>query len=234
MITVFGGTPQFGLADFSPACLKVKTYLRMREIPYESKQGMPQKGPTKKIPYVRFDDGAIVGDSELIIGAIHERFGNPLDAHLTNEQHALGHVIRRTLEENLYWVTVLARWRHDAAYVRMKRVFSGMLPPVIGPLIMRSIRKGSLANAWGQGLGRHKDDHVWAAGKADLDAVAIFVGEKPFLFGDSPTTYDAAIYGQIANAFAPEFDNPLSAYAKTHRTLRAYCERITARYFPPV
>jgi len=232
MIKVFGGVPFAGLADFSPASLKVKTYLRMREIPYEAKDGNPSNGPTKKIPFVQFDDGEIVGDSSLIFEAIHKRHGNPLDAHITPEQHALGHVIRRSLEEHLYWVTMLARWREPAGFATMKKAFKPMLPPVIGPLIMGAIRRSSIANAWGQGLGRHKADHVWAAGIEDLNAVAVFLGDKPYLFGDAPTSYDAAVYGQIANALSSAFDNPLSAHAKTKPTLVAYCERITTRYFP--
>jgi hypothetical protein len=45
MITVYGGFPAFGLPDFSPACLKIKTYLRMAKIDFEATTGMPDRGP---------------------------------------------------------------------------------------------------------------------------------------------------------------------------------------------
>jgi glutathione S-transferase len=154
---------------------------------------------------------------------------------LTKEQHALGHTIRRTAEESLYWTSVVARWKDKASFAVMKQVFAKKLPPLIGGWIMSSIRKSSLANAWGHGIGRHRLENIYAMGVADLDAIAVFLGDKPFLFGDSPTSYDAAVYGQVANALAFPVENPVLLHARSKTTLVDYCERISKTYFtdPP-
>src|SRR5579859_665637 len=97
-ITVHGGWEAFGVPDFSPACLKLKTYLRMADVAYASTLGDPRKAPTKKIPFITHD-GASVGDSGLIIDHLKNKLGDPLDGKLTKEQRALGHLVRRVCEE---------------------------------------------------------------------------------------------------------------------------------------
>src|ERR1035438_2814647 len=97
-LTVHTGWKAFGLADFSPFGLKVLTYLRMIDVPFEAKIGDPRKGPTKKIPFID-DAGTRVGDSGLILDYLKKKHGDALDAKLTAEQHAIGHLVRRTLEE---------------------------------------------------------------------------------------------------------------------------------------
>ena len=69
----------------------------------------PRAAPTKKIPYID-DGGTIIGDSGLIVDHLKKKYGDALDAKLTADQRALGHLLRRTLEESLYFVGLYARW----------------------------------------------------------------------------------------------------------------------------
>jgi glutathione S-transferase len=229
-MTVHGGWDAFGVPDFSPACLKLKTYLRMTNTPYEATLGDPRKAPTKKIPYITFG-GEAIGDSNLIIHHLKTKIGDPLDGSLTAEQHALGHLVRRTCEESLYWAVLHVRWADDAAFAKLAPQFKGIMPPVIGGMIVKMIRKETLRNAWGQGMSRHAMENVVAHGKADVDALAVMLGAKAYLFGDRPTSYDASLFGSIANVMAFPAEGPLAEHAKSKANLVAFVERVKKAYW---
>jgi glutathione S-transferase len=229
-LIVHGGWSAFGVADFSPACLKLKTYLRMTGVDYKTALGDPRKAPTKKIPFITHD-GATLGDSGLIIEHLKKKLGDPLDGKLTVEQHALGHLVRRTCEESLYWPILLQRWGQDASWPQLAAQFKSIVPPVIGGFIINMIRKDTLKSTWGQGIARHSDDNVVAHARADIDALSIILGDKPYLFGDAPTSYDASLFGSIANALAFPPDGPIAKHGRSKANLVAFVERIKGKYW---
>ena len=231
-IVVHGGWDAMGISDFSPFSLKVKTYLRMTGLAYSAKLGDPRTGPTKKIPFIE-DGGARVGDSGLILDHLKKKHGDTLDAKLTAEQHALGHFVRRTLEESLYWAVLYTRWLEDEHWPEVAKAFAPILPPVIGSFILNGpIRGGVRKNCFGQGIGRHTKAHVHAIGCADVDAIAAILGDKTYLFGgDAPTSYDAILYGFIANTIAYPPGSPIAMRAKSHANLARYVDRIKSKYW---
>jgi glutathione S-transferase len=230
-ITVHAGWEVFGLGDFSPACLKLKTYLRMTNVPYTSTLGDPRKAPTKKIPFITHD-GATIGDSGLIIEYLkNKKIGDPIDARLSPEEHALGHLVRRTCEESLYWPLLFLRWGDDDAWPKIAAMLKPVLPPVVGGLIAGAIRKETLRNAWGQGTSRHTRENVIAHGRADIDALSAFLGEKAYLFGETPTSYDAVLFGTMDNALTFPPEGPLAKHARTRANLVAFVDRVRSKYW---
>jgi glutathione S-transferase len=229
-LTVHGGWAAFGVPDFSPACLKLKTYLRMAGVPYTAQMGDPRKAPTKKIPFVTHD-GADIGDSGLIIDHLKQKLGDPLDGKFTPEQHALGHLVRRTCEESLYWPVLLTRWGDDHAFAQMTPQLKSIVPPVVGGLIIGMIRKETLRNAWGQGISRHTMENVLAFARADIDALAVILGDKPYLLGDAPSSYDATLFGTMANLLAFPAESVLVKHTRGKANLVAFVERVTASYW---
>jgi glutathione S-transferase len=229
-LTVHAAWSAFGVPDFSPACLKLKTYLRMSKTPYTPALGDPRKAPTKKIPYIRYE-GTVRGDSGLIIEYLKRKVGDPLDARLTAEQHATGHLLRRTCEESLYWPLLYARWADDAVWRDYKREFMAIMPPVLGGFVIGMIRRDALRNAWGQGISRHRVEDVQAHGKADIDTLSTHLGGRPFLFGEEPTSYDATLFGTIANVLAFPPDGALAKHTREKKNLVAFVDRVRERYW---
>jgi glutathione S-transferase len=228
---VYGGWQAFGLGDFSPFGLKVKTYLRMVDLPYVPKMGDPRTAPTKKIPFID-DGGTIVGDSGLIIRYLKTKYGDTLDKDLTAEQHALGHVVRRTLEESAYFVGLYARWLEDEHWPEVQKLLVPLLPPVVGGILANGpIRGGVRKQAFAQGVGRHAKDDVYAIGCADVDAVAALLGDKPFLLGDAPSSYDATVYAFAQNSRVFPPSGPLSQRIKSHPSFVAYLDRMEKTYW---
>lgn len=73
-ITLYQPPPAFGLPNASPFCMKLETYLRMAEIPYQIKAASFAQAPNGKIPYIEHN-GRLIGDSSLIIDYLKQTFG---------------------------------------------------------------------------------------------------------------------------------------------------------------
>ncbi|MGH8581432.1 MAG: Tom37 metaxin N-terminal-like domain-containing protein, partial [Gammaproteobacteria bacterium] len=107
---------QWGIANPSPFCMKVETYLRMTGLPYEViEEASPLNAPKKKLPYI--DDGEkVIPDSGFIIDYLKASYGNPLDGGLSRAQQADAHLLRRLCEESLLWPVVYSRWIDDRGW----------------------------------------------------------------------------------------------------------------------
>lgn len=221
----------FGLPNLSPFCMKVETYLRMTGLEYRVESlGDPRKAPRHKLPFID-DRGRRVPDSEHILAYLKATYGDPLDKDLSPADRALGHTIRRSLEEGFYFVALWSRWMDERSWPEIRRAFFGRLPPIVRDMVPR-LARGKIADALeAQGTGRHTPDEIWAIGKADLTALSGLLGDKPFILGEAPTSFDATVYAFAANVIVPPLRTPLSEHAETLPNLRAYCDRMRARYF---
>jgi glutathione S-transferase len=65
-----------------------------------------------------------------------------------------------------------------------------------------------------------------------IEAIADYLGEKPFFMGSEPTGIDATIFAFVAGALSPTFETPLRTATERHANLRHYVSRMTARYYP--
>lgn len=62
-----------------------------------------------KMPYVRLEDGSVLTDTELIMDELELQRPWLAEAGLTAEQRAMGRVLRRMVDEALYWTVVWLR-----------------------------------------------------------------------------------------------------------------------------
>lgn len=231
MITLYQAPRAWRCANVSPFCIKLEAYLRMADIPYEVKAGDPRKAPKGKVPYVRHQ-GQLIGDSSEIIARLKRDLGDPLDARLTKEQHALGYLIQRTLEEGFYWVSVYGRWVPDASFEEMKRALfrSFMGPPLIW-LVPDLVRKRVLGTLYSQGTTRHASEDIYAMGQRDMAAVETMLSDTPYLFGEEPTSYDAVIYAFSSAVWHSPF---AAQHGACPPKVKALMERVHARYFSDI
>jgi glutathione S-transferase len=231
VITLFMPPATFGIPCLSPFGTKVETYLRMVDLPYRTRNGDPRKNPKGKIPWIE-DDGRMVTDSSDIVDYLKAKYGDKLDGQLTPQQRALGLVVRRTLEEHLYWVLVQARWFEPSGWEHTAAFFMKMMPPVIGGLVLNQvIRKSVGKSLYAQGLGRHASADIFRRGNEDTDAVAALLGDQPYMLGDQPTSVDASVFALTSGMLMHPADNPLKARMASHANLVAYNERMLKRYF---
>ncbi|HZI05997.1 MAG TPA: glutathione S-transferase family protein [Archangium sp.] len=230
MLTLHKGPAAFGVSDISPFCLKLESYLRMAGVPYTARAADFGKAPKGKIPFIE-EDGSFLGDSQLIIEHLKRKHGDTLDAKLSVEQIAQGHLVRRVLEDSVYWHIIHERWVTPEGWRIYKPVFEAFFPRVVGKLASPMVRRGVIKAIHTQGLGRHRPEEVLEMGKADVSAVAAVLGDKPFLLGENPTSFDAALYAFIVSILAFPLDSPLRKYTQGQQNLVRYCERFQQRYF---
>lgn len=230
MIKLYQFPPAFGLPNPSPFCMKVETYLRMANIPYEVAPFNPRQAPRGKAPYIEHE-GELISDSSLILEHLKEHYGDTLDAKLTTLQRAQGHIIRRMLEEHTYWVEIYVRWCDDEGWPTMKAMFGPQVPALVRPMVVPMVRRGVNKSIHAHGLGRHERDEIFARGIQDVDAVSELLGDHDFLLGDQPSSFDATGYAFLAQVLDVPFDNAYHAHCRKLPNIVDYVARMNGRYF---
>lgn len=209
----------------SPFCLKVETYCRLAAIRFDPVVTLPLRAPRGKLPFIEHE-GKRIPDSGLIIAYLKQHFGDPLDADLHPEQRATGHLIRRVCEESLYFVMLHARWMEPSGWNVVKPLFFGAIPPVLRDGVAALARRGIRRALYGQGYGRYSLNEIHALGAADLSAIDAVLSRQSFAVSDRPTSYDAAVYGLLANIVDAPVETVMKAEALRHASLVKYVERM--------
>jgi glutathione S-transferase len=233
-IILYQYRPLFGLPNASPFCVKLETYLRMADLPYEARtlKG-PSKSPTGKAPYIKID-GTLITDSGIVIDYLEQRHGRPVDGKLTLAERAQALAFQRLMEEHLYWVTVYARWvdpAHSAettAYASAAMGVKGLFAKVLVPVVKRQVKKA----LWHHGLGRHDAAQIWKFGIEDVQALSHWLGARPWCFGEQPTSLDATLFSAVSCITHTPWDFPLKTETLKCRNLVDHAQRMLAKYFP--
>jgi glutathione S-transferase len=231
MITLYTFGPFFGLPDASPFVTKAMVLLKLANLDYREDRGGFRRAPKGKLPYID-DAGTIVADSTLIRFHIEEKYGLDLDAGLDEAQRATAWTIEKMCEEHIYWAVVGVRWLDDANFAKGPARFFDGVPWPLRPLVTALVRRRVASAAWAQGLARHTPAERDRLVIRDIDALAVLLGEKPFLMGDAPCGADATVFSSIASLLLTEFDTPLLAATQAHQNLVAYRDRLMRTYFP--
>lgn len=218
--------PSKNVPNLSMFCLKVETFLRLHKVPYENQYGW-KAGRKGKLPWIEYKDDKVV-DSHSIVDYLNEKFELNKDNELTADQHALGHVITTTLEENTYFAHLYHRYIID--FGEAKKLMSqtsggGLAFNLNAKMIQRKIR----SYLHGQGMGRHAPEEVYEIAQKDLKAVSVLLGEKDFLLGNEPSSYDCTVFGLLAILLWSGVDEKFSTFMKENTpNLVTYCERVKA------
>lgn len=231
MLKLYQFPPKFGLPNASPFCLKLETYLKMANIPYENVYvSNPGKSPKGKLPYIK-DGKTAVGDSSLAIEYLKTKYGDKLDADLSHDQQMQCLALQRLIEEHLYWCALYSRWGDEQGWPILREAFFGSLPGFIKNYISKKIRKLLVSEIYNQGMGRHTQDEIYQFGMESLDYVAYVLGDKPYILGDQIHTIDAIVYAMTVNILYTPFESPLKEHARKFPSLDAHCRGVHERYF---
>ncbi len=235
MLRLFQLPRAWGIANISPPCAKLEAWLRLCKIPYDIGPLDLSAAPKGKLPYVQ-DDSETMGDATLLIDTLKARYQVDPDAQLTPEQRAIGVAFRRMLKEDFYWAVVYFRWRLAGNFAVMERTFVEFLPqelPMAARLqFVEGVKANLLAQLQQQGMGRHTPHEVASLGIADLQAVADFLNDKPYFFGQEPTSIDATVFAALTNVIDAPIASPLKVFAAAQPNLVAYTRRLEQQLFP--
>jgi glutathione S-transferase len=220
----------FGLPNPSAFCVKLETYLRMANIPYEIAEGDPRQAPKGKVPWID-DDGHVLGDSTFIIEYLKQKHGDPLDGPLTPRQRAQGHAIQKLVEDSLYFISSYSKWVEDDGFaIYSAQLFAGM-PEEQLKTVPAMVRERVVDNLNAQGIARHTRHEVYELGIRDVAAFGELLGGGPFLFGDQPTSFDASAFGVIGNLKDGPFASPVRDKIRHTKNIADYIDRIRRQFF---
>ena len=215
-------------------CIKVEVFMRMASIPYQiEEQFNSGRSPKGKLPYITHQ-GKQIPDSSQIIEYLTSHFSLTLDNHLDREQLAIGHAIKIMLEERLRWCIVYSRWLDKRYWLTFKNISRDLLPlplKIIFPIVAERKKRRIANTLFSNGIAKFAPEEIYAFGKKDIEALATILGDKPYLFGDLPTSYDAVAYGFLANLIDVPLECSLNNFARSSETLTNYCQRMNSKYF---
>ncbi len=223
--------PPFLQMQPSPFGLKLETWLKMKGLSYVSHGSFTKMGPKNKVPFAEID-GQLIGDSELIIDRIKGLLGEDMSSGLSAVQRAKSLVIRRLVEEHLYFVLMHSRWIDDAGWAVFAPLVFGHIPTLIRPIIRNKIRKIVRQNLIAQGISRHTNDEIYAKGQMDIQALSGILGDNRYFIGPKPELTDASAYGLLANIVYAPLKSPLLEAVTTYPNLMSFCDRMRAEYWP--
>ncbi|MDK9696100.1 MAG: glutathione S-transferase family protein [Siculibacillus sp.] len=213
--------------NLSPFCAKVETYLRLRRIPHRVVVDPPFKGPKGKLPFI-VDGPTTIDDSSQILAHLEATRPDPLDAGLDAAARATAHLVKRTLEESLYFAMLFDRWADDANWPRTRDALFAAIPKAVRPAVTALIRRKILRDLKGEGTGKMTPEEVAGRGAADIAAVAEVLGERDFLVCDRVTTIDVVLFAFIDNLSRGGFAGPLREAATASAGLVGHHRRMTA------
>lgn len=204
--------------NISPFALKVESFLRMHNIPFESIgtfKFSPKKG---QMPYIRLncrENGPLVADSNFIIQFLSKKLGidEVEKTLLTKEQTATSHAFTRMIEEHTTQIGFYYRYALNMdgfrAAVLPDGWFRSWMVSFIFPLVMPMAFKKKNKYV---SFGRHSDEEKWTISCQDIQSISDYLGEKRFMFGDEPTTLDCTLFGHFAQFLYIPLNFPQKIY----------------------
>ncbi|MEM7193141.1 MAG: glutathione S-transferase family protein [Pseudomonadota bacterium] len=231
MITLFTFGSAFGLPDMSPFVTKGEMLLKLAGLDYRTDKTGFDAAPKGKLPYID-DEGALIADSTFIRQHIEKKYGFDFDQGLDADERATAWAYERMFEDHIYWAFLHARWIDDRNFERGPRAYFQRMPMPMRLIVPRLARRQLKSQIMGHGIGRHTEAEIVALGTKSLDAAAIYLGEKNFMMGDTPTGLDATAFPFFIGALCPTFETPLRTVVEGHGNIKAYVARMAARFYP--
>ncbi|XP_028149914.1 failed axon connections isoform X2 [Diabrotica virgifera virgifera] len=201
----FSRTPL--LPSLSPYCLKVETWLRLAGVKYENvDHKMKYRSKKGQLPFIELN-GEEIADSAIIIKDLSQKFGHDLDVCLTAEQRNLAHATISMIENHLAWVVMWWRTKYPDQVLKGYKV---NLQHALGTRIPNGILNFFFKFAFGrkgtkkvkaQGMGVHSAEEINEFGQEDLKVLSEMLADKPFFFGDEPTTLDVVVFAHLAQIY---------------------------------
>ena len=214
----------FGIPDNNPFGLKVDTFLRLSNVPYQLNHTIDaSKAPRGQLPYIE-DNDVLITDSNQIIDYVTLEYDVHMDDDLSDQQRALYYVITSMLDNHMYWVMSYSRWQDDNNWPLFMAEFLRCVPQAPKD-ILENARSHNKKKYYLQGIGRYSVSAVYESGVKNLQALETFLGDNQYMFGSSMYGIDVCCYAFLANIYYFKIDTPLKKFIE-QSSLQSYIERI--------
>uniref|UniRef100_A0A0B7AVJ2 GST N-terminal domain-containing protein n=1 Tax=Arion vulgaris TaxID=1028688 RepID=A0A0B7AVJ2_9EUPU len=205
--------------------IKLETYLRLANISYVNDfSGLPS--PKGKLPFISYN-GEFVSDSQFSIEYLNKKLDRDINKSLTKEERAVAKAIQVMVEEHLYWVMVYIRWIYDK---ELKIVTLGV-PNVKSS--KNAFRRYVHQMLHSQGFGRYTTDEIVHILLSDLQALTDYLGNKPYMMGQTPCEVDCSVFGLLSQFIWNIADDICQNLVQDKfPSLYSYCLRMKEKAWP--
>lgn len=224
------------LPSSSSHCLKLETFLRMANIPYENvDHKMRYKSSKGDMPFVELN-GREIAETDVIVEELSKEFKVDLNSDLTAEQKVIAHALESMLENHTAWIIKHWRFKHPQEFLKVsgtdiKKTINSKLPQSVLNFMFKIGFKSNIKDLIGHGIGRHDADQVYATGRKDLEMLSNALGEKEYFFGDKPRLLDAEAFSILAQFIYVPFENYDEFIKNDTPNLFKFVERMKERYW---
>ena len=225
MLNLLTFPTNFGQLGGSPFCLKAICLLNMSGQDWKNSLADVRKMPKAKLPVLKVGD-RLIPDSENIRDYLEQQ-GADFDAGLADSERAASRAFIRMAEEHLYFHLVADRWLRDDTWPITRDTFLSMIPKPIRVVIGAKLRKDLRAGLHTQGIGRFSEVERAERVTKDLEAIKLQLGDKPYLFGDTPTAADASICPMLSGLSTIPLPTEVSNLVKNDDVLMGYISRMS-------
>jgi len=186
------------IPSISPFCLKLETYLKAAQVPYDNKLTVSTAKTSKKKLPVILDDQKLIEDSSFIIEHLQQKYQIDLDKDLTNEQKAVTQSFKWLCERNIVSIVMWFRWADEKNWPLFReQIFAGA-PWLVKVTIANKMANKVKKDLWGMGIGRFTDAERIHILRQDLKSLSDFLGDKKFFFGEKIHTLDIIVFATLA------------------------------------
>lgn len=231
-LRVFTFPSDWGLPTTGPFALKLLAWLDLNGIPYEQVFEIDsRKGPRGKSPWIELE-GRRIGDSEVIIRHLSGSHGLPVEPEVQDASaRAAAHAFAIAFEEEFHQILEWELFVHPAGIAYIGGQVRSAAPPVVAGIVTRQVCRRFRRQLHARGIARHDPETIAAKGRADLDALAAWLVDRPFLAGPRPVLADLAVFGQVAPVLHWPMDTPMARHVRTLAPVRDWCGRIVDAAF---
>jgi len=175
-------------------------------------------------------DGEKFIESDEIIEYLTSEKSVDLDKNFTPEEKADIFAFVSMIETKLYFI-MLFNWWSDPNYLTVtKDLISSFIPfplNLVAPFFHQKRIKNQLSQ-----LNYTDSMEVYQQADECYTALSKKLGNKPYFFGNRPSSLDAVVYGHLAaQYYAPMKECELHTYLHNYSNLCSFVERISAEQY---
>lgn len=216
----------------SPFCLKLETYLKATETPYENKVTVSTaKTKKKKLPVIK-DGNELIEDSTFIIEHLQKKHKIDLDQNLTDEQKSITQAFKWLIERNIVNIVMWFRWADEKNWPKFRDIIFAGAPWIIKATIANQMAKKVKKTIWDMGIGRFTDTERLHLLNQDLKAISDYLGNKKYFFGDTFHSIDCILYAALVQIEKSNYTPQLNPVMDQYPNLKKYVATVSEKYWP--
>ncbi|XGW17133.1 hypothetical protein V3C99_002051 [Haemonchus contortus] len=217
----------------SPQCLKVETFLKVNNIPYEVCPIPPARSQYGLLPFIGLN-GEHIADSQIIINRLKSHFNvKPLSSP---RDEAISRTIERTAENHTLSLMRQVKVIEDTNNLFLKMFIQELgcpdaFLPALTPFVAR-IMKQKVRKVIATSIGELSVEEFKELLRNDLDTYQDLLGENQYFFGDDMSSADCTVFSLLASILY----GPSDTYAKEvlqeqYPRLVSYCDHIRDTFY---